>query len=422
MSRTFYLLVFFTIYFLSTYAFAERSLTLQDSLAQASYSNPDLRTSEEALHKARYKYYGSYCPLLPQIGANGGINRNRNINSSEDGYINENDFVELTVQQSIFSGGRNQANISLSYAEKELAEIRLELVRSQLTYDVREAFAQLLFAQEQLLVMQAIAERRNSDVQLLELRYEGGREHRGNLLYTKASYKQALFDVDVARRALIVAQRRLARTMGTSEKEDLRAVGKLESKTPAVVTDFSDRALETPAYRLALTQIKSARAGVDLARSEFLPDIFARAAATRQNNQWPPNQDGWFLGVNFTYPFFPGGQNVLDLKGAKAEERRTEAAARSADDQATFDLEQSYNLYADAYEHVAVQTEFLNAAESRAEVARSQYTIGLLSFDNWDIIENDLINQRKFQLISQRDAVLAEAVWERVQGLSRLPE
>ena len=49
---------------------------------------------------------------------------------------------------------------------------------------------------------------------------------------------------------------------------------------------------------------------------------------------------------------------------------------------------------------------------------RHKYNIGLLDFENWDIIENELINYQKQELLSVRDSVNAEANWEQAIGQS----
>ena len=61
-------------------------------------------------------------------------------------------------------------------------------------------------------------------------------------------------------------------------------------------------------------------------------------------------------------------------------------------------LQSNYASLQDAVERIEVQEEFLKAAQLRAEVARTKYTTGLLSFDEWDLIENDLISTQKSHL------------------------
>jgi hypothetical protein len=57
----------------------------------------------------------------------------------------------------------------------------------------------------------------------------------------------------------------------------------------------------------------------------------------------------------------------------------------------------------------------------RAEIARSKYNNGLLSFEDWDLIENDLINRQKALLVSVRERVTAEAGWEQARGEGAIP-
>jgi outer membrane protein TolC len=84
-------------------------------------------------------------------------------------------------------------------------------------------------------------------------------------------------------------------------------------------------------------------------------------------------------------------------------------------------LQQAFNSWVDAAQQSHVQQQVLQAAELRAEIARSQYTSGLMSFDDWDIIEDDLIAQQKTDLTARRDAILALAAWENARGVSLLP-
>jgi outer membrane protein TolC len=79
-------------------------------------------------------------------------------------------------------------------------------------------------------------------------------------------------------------------------------------------------------------------------------------------------------------------------------------------------VDQSLQSFQEAVEALAVRRQFLEAQELRATIAREQYGNGLLKFDNWDIIENDLINRQKSLLETRRQAWRAEAAWWQVTG------
>ncbi len=119
-------------------------------------------------------------------------------------------------------------------------------------------------------------------------------------------------------------------------------------------------------------------------------------------------------------PLFSGGQTFFDVRSAAAERDRTKATLDSTDNQVVFALQQAFATYQDAAGKVGAQEEFLHAAQVREEIATSQYTAGLLSFQDWDLIEEDLITNQKSMLTSRRDAVITEATWERIQGKSPL--
>jgi hypothetical protein len=44
-----------------------------------------------------------------------------------------------------------------------------------------------------------------------------------------------------------------------------------------------------------------------------------------------------------------------------------------------------------------------------------------MTFEDWDLIETDLINRQKTELQARRDVVLAEAAFEQAQGKSVFP-
>jgi len=58
-----------------------------------------------------------------------------------------------------------------------------------------------------------------------------------------------------------------------------------------------------------------------------------------------------------------------------------------------------------------VQNQYLGAAKERSTIGEAKYSIGLLSFDNWTIIENSLVSARKSYLEACAAVLRAEATW-----------
>ena len=71
---------------------------------------------------------------------------------------------------------------------------------------------------------------------------------------------------------------------------------------------------------------------------------------------------------------------------------------------------------------MAVQKKYVEASDIRAEIARQQYEDGLLSFENWVLIEDDVISRRKLLLDAQKNAMAAEAAWWKAIGYNAFAE
>ena len=395
------------------------ALTLEDCLADAARHQPDVAAAKEALQRAEFQYGAAISAFLPQLSANASASRSRTgigYSSSADDYY----VANLQAQESLYTGGYDTALLAQRRAERDLAQEQLQLALAQLSYDVHTAFVSLLYAVDAIDLTTAIVKRRADNAGLVELRYEGGREHKGSLLRMQAMLSQAQLDEESARRTLKLARQRLARALGREQAVPAIS-GALTVEAPESEPDFGTLAEAVPSVRIALTQVRAASAGVRVAKSEYFPTISASAGYGRNDDVFLPQNNNWSVGLQLNYAFFPGGRNIMDVRSAQSDERRTGWLLRGQWQQTLVDLQQAYNDWQDAAQQSHVQQAFLQAAKLRAEIAHSQYTSGLMSFDDWDIIENDLITQQKAELTSRRDAVLAAATWEKARGISLLP-
>jgi len=58
----------------------------------------------------------------------------------------------------------------------------------------------------------------------------------------------------------------------------------------------------------------------------------------------------------------------------------------------------------------------LEAAQERARIAETEYSIGLLIYDNWIIIENNLVTAKRTFLSTELGELVAEANWIQAKG------
>ncbi len=398
-------------------------LTFEDCVQEATAHNPDLAAAQQLVNKARYDYRSTYTNFFPQVvgnigytAANSAILGPSSVVSPANQGIQQQLSLGPVVQENLFSGLKNYNELKKGKADLQAAEANLAAVKAQVSYDLKTAFYNLLYTQEQTKLVENIMKRRQQNLKLIDLRFQVGRENKGSFLRSGALSRQAEFDVSQNRLNLQVAMAELAKVLGRSEHSFIVVKGKLITKKPEKDPDFKTLSLNSPSYLEAKYLSNSAHSSTKIARSAALPALDATASFARIRNNWQTDINRWSTGVNLTVPFLNGGKTYYDMKSAKAEYLRTREVLASTDNQVTFNLKKAYTDFRNAVENIEVQKQILEASETRAEIARSQYSDGLISYQDWDLIENDLINSQKNLLSSLNNAIVAEATWEQVQG------
>ncbi len=147
-----------------------------------------------------------------------------------------------------------------------------------------------------------------------------------------------------------------------------------------------------------------------------MPSFNVSATQGRRGANFFPDNGYWAVGMNVSFPFFSGGKDYFTTRSAYASTTAARETRENTDQQILINLRQNYNSYIEAVAKLQVDNSFKEAAQLRADIARNKYNNGLLAFENWDVIETDLINRQKSYLQSKLNRVTSEASWEQVQG------
>lgn len=396
-------------------------LTLEDCLREMEQNNPDLYAARESVNVARANLLQSYSPFLPQISARASASRNNQ--ELDTGYQATTSYsAGLNASQNLFNGFRDVAVLNQSRARFDQAEVNLQRVKANLCSDVREAFAELLYAQDALLLDEKIVLRRKENYSLVDMRFEAGSEDKGSLLRSQAFYNQSLLDVAESKRRIRVAQRRLNKAIGRPDNMDVSVTGKWERAEIPARPVMSELIKATPEYRLAEIQCVIAREQVRIARSGFLPtwDVSANYGLSDDDSIIPRNES-WSVGTGIGLNIFDGGQTYFALRSARASLRNFEAQLAGEANALLLSLESLFSAWQNASERVRLQVELLSAAETRMEIAQIKYSNGLMSFQDWDTIGNELITNQKTMLERERATFSAHALWDKALGVSLIP-
>lgn len=395
-------------------------LTWDDCLKLTRENNPSLKAATAAYEQASALKSSAFGNYFPQISVNvGGTHSFTEVSGVATSTDSFNATANLT--QNLFNGFADQGRYEQAKENERSALHALQAAKAAASEQLKTAFASLQYAHDYLHLSEEIIKRREYNLQLVQLRFEGGRENKGSLLLSKAYLSEAKYNhlqADSARQEAEVSMRNV---LGLEELKISEANGAVPLSLPPAKVDFKALAAETPEVQQAIASEAQSRAGITIARAGLLPTLAFNAAAGKQDSVFYPQGDRWSIGLGLTIPLFNGGHDYYALRAAHASLNNSISNRRVVETQAILKLTQAYDAYVQAVEKAKVDLAYLEAALVRAEIARHKYNNGLQTFEEWDLVENDLINRQRNALISQRDRVAAEANWEFAQGRGALP-
>lgn len=408
----------------NTLTFAAETITWSQCLEETLKNNTELKSANEKLLSSEYALKGSYSGFFPKISTSLDYSyKVADTTTTTRSYTTttKNYSLNLNASQNLFSGLYDKAKVDKANASLMNAKAEIISIKAKLSYDLKTTYAELLYYQRLLNLTDEIVRRRQDNLHLVELRFESGRENKGAVLLSKAYLKQSNYEKIIAKNRIYVAQNKLAEIIGREKFSDLVVTEDIPSIIPSITRpQFSELIFRTSEYMQATASIESADADIKIARSQFFPTIDLTGGIGRQDNRWYPEDDHWSVGVNFTLPLFSGGKDYYATRSAVENLVAATSEKKNNENLIMQKLNDAYASFLEAHEKLNVDESFLEASLIRAEIARNKYHNGLISFDDWDTIENDLISRQKNLLQSKKDRVVAAAKWEEAQAKGAL--
>jgi outer membrane protein len=397
-------------------------LSWEEAREKLGMQNTELKAAHEEVSAAESKYRATLGNYLPTLSAELDFTR-----SGAENSLNRTNYgTSLVGRWDIFSGFSSQANAQQAQHELSISKIKLLLLKARLSYELTDAVERLDYAKSLRKLSSEISKRREENLKLVELRFKNGRENKGSVLLSEAYLEQSKLEDLQSKHIEQSARSSLAKVLSLplenhNEEISISPLPAALSQATANDPNFFQLALDNPEYQLARHNEQIAATELISARSRFYPSLGLSAQLNRSGAKFFPNEDSWSLGASLSIPLFSGGKNYYATKGAGANWQAQVLKNSNLVNLLKGQLEESYFRFIEAQLKMRADDSFQQAAQVRAEVARKKYNNGLLSFEDWDVIENDLIQRQKSFLGSKKEKTLAEANWLMTQGKGFIP-
>lgn len=383
------------------------AITWPEAVVLLKANNNELRSAQKLLDSSGWSYRRSYSAFLPQLSANLSAGQtNVSTVSASTSYA-----YGLSASLDLFNAS-DLYNLRSAYADYQFNQANYDLTTANVLYEVRLAFLDLLVAQDSVDLQKKILARRQENSRLIALRYDSGVEDKGNLMRTQADEANARYNLSSAERDLRLAKLNLSQLLGKtvdSASEEFKFTGTSQP-------DYESLLNVSPSYLAAKYQLESASIQQQSTLSEFLPSLTLAGSYRKSGSNWPPGADSNSLSLSLSYSLFPGGANFIDkaINDIKLDKAK-EDFAKSVKD-ARFSIESGYEKLNDAQEALASNKILLDATTERSNISQEKYINGLITYDEWYRTENEYISAQNSLLNSQKNALAANAAWQKSYG------
>lgn len=399
--------------FTSMLVYAQENVwSWEDCIREALTNNPELSASRAQLKQSEAAQAVSRSALLPQISADLSDRY-----SDSNGSGSERQSWGVSAKQLIYDGAQTSNDVKSKSETVKISQNNYAEVSANIRFNIRKAYIQLLQSQEYVALIKSIAERRAQNLKMIQLRFDAGREHKGALLSSEAELMNAQFEVSQAERDLILKQNQLTKAIGllTNQKitvqDSFDLLGQYDAEP-----NFELLVQQTPTIQTLALKKNISELALGSARAGYFPQVSLSSSTGQSLTEWGSAQDDWSVGVSVSVPLFEGGKRKYEVSKAQAAIEETQANERNGLNAIAQQLEGYWKGLQDALEKVTVAQKYLEATQERAKIANAQYSTGLISFDDWIVIVNNLVSEEKSFISAQANVLIAEAEWIQAKG------
>ncbi len=358
-------------------------LTLDDAVQMAVRQNMDYRIQSLSHTNAKLGFADRVSDYLPQPVLQGTYSEYETQYSQ--GIPWKGYYVDLSLSQSIIDL-RKLASIWGGKMDLDGSGAALEEARNSLSYDVENLFLMVLKETKNLEIKESALKRALENMRLIEAKERLGQASRLDLLNASVAHNQSMLSLVAAQKNLKIAKRLFLNVLGLPTSRELTLepppVPAQREELPALDALIEDAHRQRPALRSDSKKVASANTDYLGQLLSFAPNLSYRWSWVYQGEEFPgPGRfqdealkgSGLSAGLTFNPISYVLGvqrsKTALDI--AKTELARRRLLVRKQ-------VEEAYLTYTSASDNLELARVTLEAAGEGEQLARVQYSLGLI--------------------------------------------
>jgi outer membrane protein TolC len=409
-----------TVFLFTLRAEAEEiSLTLEEAVTIAFRDNRELLIKAEDVKKAMAKVSEAQAGLLPSLSFIGGLYYNRGYYTKDITQYN----TQTTLKQYLYQGGKTINSIEQNKYKTKVSEAILDKTRLELALNVINSFYSYLLAQDFREVNKGILDNSRQHLKTLEERYQSGQASESEILKIKESLASVEEAYEFSANQAETSQVLLKNLLYLDQKIQVQPMGDFVYQPQEISYDeaFLKAMQNRPEIRQYEAQVKADRKGIEVARAENRPSIYASwDYYTRSHGLGALPEKNWndsdTLGVTMSWPVFDGWATRAKVEQAIVDLRSSQLNKGKAIRDVALDLKNAYLGLKDAIAKIKTSESDILVYQDDLSGSQEKYRQGIASFLDLDDanLRYNISQFNRRQAIY--DYIVAKANFEKATG------
>ncbi len=371
-------------------------LTVDEARDKALEFNRSYLSAKEEINKADGEVVKARAGALPTINANSLYTRNFNIpkmyfendgetQSFQFGYKNSFQFG-LTLQQSIFQGGKVFTAYSIAKDYKKYTQALLDQVKNEVIYQAEMLFYSALLERTQLLVLKKAFEANSYNLEVVEKQYSQGVVSEFEVLRARVEKNNLLPSILAIESNLRLSEKQLKSFIGIDLNLEIELIEQADdtaaSNVPTMDALIQQALTQRPEVKQTDLLVDITRKAVKIYKANYYPSLVAFAAY-----DWQASSDQFSMsdnisksasaGLSLSIPIFQGGGRSGDVGYRKADHRQALLTQMQLKDDIKLEVEGAYDRLMQAKKSLDIQGANIAEAEEGLRIANVRYKSGV---------------------------------------------
>ncbi|MDO4988701.1 MAG: TolC family protein [Synergistes sp.] len=319
--------------------------------------------------------------LLPQVTINANANKQRTPQTNDGSDRSDSESAAVTLEETLYSGGKIMAGIAQSDQVKNMAELELRYGEKQTAGDLYGYFYSVILRKKQIEAEEAAIATSEHHVKQVKKMIELGLANRLEMIRASQQLAQNKSDLAVAKALYETSVIALKNYMSLEPSAAIAVDGNLYEPVVSGDAQNSTRlamARRDDAEKLRET-IKYQTNQIKIERSALLPKVTAGVTTgpTTPYQQKDRTEDTWRAEIAFSMPIFDRNAARSAIINAEAVQAQNKLSLRQKELDIKSDVENAWSNIRRAREAMDAQREALAFAKETLRLAEAGFREGV---------------------------------------------